>query len=224
MCFKEKEKQMKNKKYQTILFDLDGTLADSDQMIIETMHILYDKYRNGVYTPVEKIYYFSGPPIKNTLKNEFPDLDNDFIFNEFAKESFKLYKTHIFQYPHSKDVLLDLKKEGFKLGIVTNKKHDLTEYCLECMGLDHIFDAIIAIDDVKIPKPNQEGILKAMNELGGSLQTTLYIGDNKSDFDSANNAHVDCCLVSWGPRILDPNLNPAFKIGSYLELKEHLYE
>ena len=51
-------------KYQYLLFDMDGTLVDTDEMLIQTMHILYDKYRNGIYTPKEKIYYFSGPPIK----------------------------------------------------------------------------------------------------------------------------------------------------------------
>ena len=203
---------------------MDGTVADSDPMIIEAMHILYDKYRNGSRTPDSEIIYFSGPPIRDTLKKEFPDLDQNFIFDEFHHESFKLYPTHVFSYPHCKEVLLDLKKEGFKLGIVTNKIHSLTEYCLECIGLDNIFDYIVGINDVWKPKPDKEGILKAINFFNGDIEHTLYVGDNKSDYDTAKNAGVDCCLVSWGPRKLDPNLKPNFKISSYLELEEHLYE
>ena len=67
---------MKNKKYEVVLFDLDGTVLDSDPMILKTMNILYDKYRDGVRTPKEKVYYFSGPPIRDTLRNEFPHLAN----------------------------------------------------------------------------------------------------------------------------------------------------
>lgn len=215
---------MPNKKYSVVLFDMDGTLADTDPLIIETMHILYDKYRQGNRTPDEKIIYFSGPPIRETLKKEFPDIDNDFIYDEFHDESYKLYPTHIFSYPHSKEALLELKKEGFKLGIVTNKIHHLTEHALKCIDLENIFDVIIGFNDVSKPKPDKEGILKALTMLGGDIKHTLYIGDNKSDYLSAKNAGVDCCLVSWGPRKLDPDLTPAFKIKCYEELKEKLYE
>ena len=58
------------KKYKVMLFDMDGTLADTDPMIVETFNILYDKYKNGNRRPKEEIYYFSGPPIRDTLKKE----------------------------------------------------------------------------------------------------------------------------------------------------------
>lgn len=215
---------MPNKKYNLILFDMDGTVADSDPMIIEAMHILYDKYRDGKRTPDSEIIYFSGPPIRETLKKEFPDLDQEFIYDEFHKESYKLYSTHVFAYPHSKEVLLELKKEGFKLGIVTNKIHSLTEYALKCIDLDNIFDLIIGSNDVSKPKPCGEGVLKAIDSFQETREKTLYIGDNKSDYLTAVDAGVDCCLVSWGPRKLDSNLRSSFKIASYLELKDYLYE
>ena len=210
------------KQYKTLLFDMDGTVIDTDPLLRESFHILYDKYRNGVYTPQEKIWYFSGPPIKKTLANEFPNLDLEFIFQEFNKVSGSLYPTHTFKYENSKEVLLELKKAGYQLGIVTNKVHHLAVYALECVGLDHIFDIVIGYEDVKKPKPDGEGILKAIDMFHSSQESTLYIGDNASDLLSANNAGVDCCLVLWGPRKLDPDLKPAFKITSYLDLKEKL--
>ena len=54
------------KQYKTLLFDMDGTVIDTDPLLKESFHILYDKYRDGVYTPDEEIFYFSGPPIKKT--------------------------------------------------------------------------------------------------------------------------------------------------------------
>ena len=215
---------MKNKRYSLVIFDMDGTVLNSDPMILEAMNVLYDKYRNGNRTPKEKVIYFSGPPIRETLKKEFPNLDQNFIFEEFHKESYKLYKTHTFSYPHSKEVLLSLRKQGFKLAIVTNKLHSLTEYALQCIGLENIFDYIVGFDDVKNPKPNGEGILKAITHFNENRSSSIYIGDNKSDLDSANNAQIDCCLVNWGPRVLPKDIKPKYKINSYLELEGILYE
>lgn len=203
---------------------MDGTLIDSDPMILEAMNILYDKYRNGVRTPKEQVYYFSGPPIKDTLRKEFPNMDIEVIFKEFAVVSKSLYATHTFPYPHSREVLLRLKEEGFKLGIVTNKLHHLTEYALECVHLEGIFDYIVGFDDVRVGKPDKEGILKAMDHFGLSQVDTIYIGDNVSDYQTAENSNVDCCLVSWGPRVLPKELKPKYKMKSYLELEEILYE
>ena len=214
----------KHKKYEVILFDMDGTVADTDPMIIEAMHILYDKYRDGKRTPDSEIVYFSGPPIRETLKKEFPHMDNDFMYQVFHDESFKLYATHVFAYPHSKEVLLELKKEGFKLGIVTNKIHHLTEYALKCIGLEEIFEYIVGFNDVSKPKPDKEGIENSIKRFQSDKKHTLYVGDNKSDYITAVNAGVDSCLVSWGPRKLDQSITPTFKISSYLDLKEHLYE
>ena len=75
------------KQYKTLLFDMDGTVIDTDPLLKESFHILYDKYRDGVYTPDEEIFYFSGPPIKKTLAKEFPNLDIEFIFKESSKVS-----------------------------------------------------------------------------------------------------------------------------------------
>lgn len=210
------------KQYKTLLFDMDGTVIDTDPLLKASFHILYDKYRDGVYSPDEKIWYFSGPPIKQTLAKEFPNLDLQFIFEEFNKVSEGFYPTHTFRYEHSKEVLLELKKAGYQLGIVTNKVHRLAVYALECVGLENIFDVIIGFEDVEHPKPSGEGILKAIDLFNSNQESTLYIGDNASDLLSSNNAGVDCCLVLWGPRVLSPDLNPTFKITSFLDLKEKL--
>ncbi len=211
------------KKYKTLLFDMDGTIADTDQLIKEAMNFLYDKYRGGNRTPEEKVIYFSGPPIRDTLKDEFPDMDQQFMFDEFHKKSSTLYATHVFAYPHSREVLLELKQAGYQLGVVTNKLHHLALYALECIHLDGIFDIVVGFDDVKKGKPDPEGMNLAMDYFKSNKEETLYIGDNKSDLDTASNAGVDCCLVSWGPRVLPKELKPAFKISSYIDLKEKLY-
>lgn len=212
-------------KYKYLLFDMDGTIADTDEMLIQSMNILYDKYRDGVRTPIEQLYYFSGPPIAGTLKKEFPNMDNDFMMQEFSRVSKELYPSTIKSYPHCREVLLDFKSKGIKLGVVTNKMRQMTLYCLKLIDLDDIFDVVIGYDDVKNGKPHQEGILKALDILNAKdLSEALYVGDNKIDLDTANNAGIDCALVAWGPRVLPNDINPTFKFMSYEDLRRKIYE
>ena len=212
-------------KYELILFDLDGTIADTDEMIVQTMNTLYDKYRNGHRTPREEVYYFSGPPITETLAKEFPNYDFDFMFSEFVKYSSENYPKYVTLYPRTKETLLKLKENGYKLGIITNKMHNPTLLCLKLLGLENIFDVLVCFDDVKHPKPERESIDIAMKKMSVSDFTkVLYIGDNKIDLDTANTAGVDGVLVSWGPRKLDPNLKPTFFISSYEELERRLLD
>ena len=210
-------------KYSVLLFDLDGTVADTDQMIVETMNILYDLYRGGRRTPVEEIYYFSGPPIYDTLNKEFPNQDMEFMHAEFRRVSVELYPKTVKPFPHCKETLLSLKKKGYKLGLVTNKIHSSTLLCLKLIGLEGIFDSLVCYDDVSNPKPHGESIFKAAKELGeDNLNKVLYIGDNKLDLETANNADVDGALVTWGPRKLDPSLTPVMFISSYEDLERKL--
>ena len=212
-----------NKKYEVLLFDLDGTVADTDEMIVETMNILYDLYRDGRRTPKEEIYYFSGPPIYETLDKEFPGCDLEFMHQEFRRVSLQLYPKTVTAYPGCRETLIKLKEEGYKLGIITNKIHSSTLFCLDLIGLKDIFDVLVCYDDVSHPKPHQEAIYKAMNELNVSdLQKILYIGDNKLDFLTAVNAGVDCALVTWGPRNIDKTLKAKMFISSYEDLYRRL--
>ena len=213
---------MKNKKYDTILFDMDGTAIESDTLLYEIFMRLYDLYKDGQRKTKEEIYYFSGPPIRETLRKEFPNMDNDFMNDEFHRIGYPLYDSCIHNFPHAPEVFKKLKDDGFKLGIVTNKQHNLTIHALELLGIDCYFDCVVGLNDVKNGKPNREGIDKAKSILGG--EKVLYVGDNLIDYKTAENAGVDCCLVNWGPRVLPLEATSKYKMNSYLELLEYVYE
>lgn len=210
-------------KYSTLLFDMDGTVVNTDELIVQTFFTLYDMYKNGQRRDRKDIYYFSGPPIRDTLKKEFPDLDPQFIWDEFHRISWDYYPKYILPFDGVKETLIKLKEKGVKLGIVTNKIHKTTQYCLDILSLNGLFDVIIGFDDVSKGKPHQEGIEKAMQLFNEKDKNkVLYVGDNVSDYLTAENAGVDCALLYWGPRVIGEEAKPKYKLHSFKELEEIL--
>jgi len=211
----------KESNYKLIIFDFDGTLADTDEMIVRSMYYIYDKYNDGKRKSREEICYFSGPPIRETLKKELPHVDINLLMEEFKNKSISLYPTCMFMYENEMDVLKRLKEQGYILAVLTNKITKTTNYCLKLLDLDNIMNVVVGSSDVSNPKPYPEGIFKVM-ELSHvtDKNIVIYIGDNASDILTAVNAGVDSILVTWGPRKILEEVSPTYKANSYLELEE----
>ena len=210
-------------KYRLILFDLDGTLCDTDEMIVQTMRAIYLDYKPRKIRTRGELYYFSGPPIRETLKNEFPDYDPEMMHEVFKRVSKGFYPSTVKAYNGEIEVLKALKEKGYLLGVVTNKGLPLTKYSLELCHIESFFDVIISADDVAIPKPDPSGVLKAMEFLNiKNKGDVLYVGDNDIDYFTAENAGVDCMLVSWGPRVIKCIDKAKYEAKSYNEMRDIL--
>lgn len=206
-------------KYKVLLFDLDGTLCDTDEMIVQTMQAIYKEFKPVKERSREELYYFSGPPIRDTLGNEFPDQDPDYMYDVFKKVSKGFYKDYVYPYKDEIEILTALKEKGYRLGVVTNKGLPLTIYSLEICHIDSLFDVIISADDVAIPKPDPTGINKALEKLGiKNKEEVLYIGDNDIDYITASNAGVDTLLVTWGPRTINVLDKAKYLAKSYNDI------
>lgn len=206
-------------KYKVLLFDLDGTLCNTDEMIVQTMFAIYKEYKPIKKRTREEIYYFSGPPIRDTLAHEFPNYNGDMMYEVFKKVSKGFYKDYVTAYKDEIEVLTKLKEKGYILGVVTNKGLPLTIYSLELCHIDQLFDVVISADDVAIPKPDPTGIYKAMEKLNiKNKEDILYIGDNDIDYVTATNAGVDTLLVTWGPREIKCIDKAKYLAKSYNEI------
>ena len=206
-------------KYKVLLFDLDGTLCDSDEMLIQSFFALYKKYRPVKIRTREELIYFSGPPIKKTLSDEFPDYPFEEIYKAFQVVSRELYRPYVKAFDKEIETLKKLREAGYLLGVVTNKGAPLTKYSLEVSHIDGLFDVVISADDVNAPKPSPLGINKALERLGiEDKGKVLYIGDNDIDYETASNAGVDAMLVTWGPREIKCVKAAKYAVSSYNEL------
>lgn len=203
--------------YQLVIFDMDGTLLDTDKIIISTFVELHKLYRPNEKPDKKRFLYFSGPPIMETLKREFPDQNTEYMFEEYRRISNPLYEKYLRPYPHAKELIKKLKEQRIDIAIVTSKHHAPAMNALRIARLRNYFEVVIASDDVKKTKPDPEGILHAMKRFNiEKREDVLYIGDNEIDYVSAENAGIDCMLVMWSPRTIDKGrVHPRYYLDSF---------
>jgi phosphoglycolate phosphatase/pyrophosphatase PpaX len=128
-----------------------------------------------------------------------------FIRAEYKKEAFERfyrhYQEHISEvvlFPGIRELLLRLKNHGAKICIFTGGGRVSTRFCLQKEGILELFDALITGDDVTHPKPDPEGVLKAMDKFGYKPIETLVVGDADADIVAGEKAGAATALAAWG--------------------------
>ncbi|MFD1848998.1 pyrophosphatase PpaX [Oceanobacillus bengalensis] len=201
----------------TILFDLDGTLIDTNELIIESFKHTFNHY-NLDYTR-EEIIEFNGPPLYETFKNIDPDRIDEMI-DVYRGHNLQVHDQYVEAFPKVVETLEELKKREIKLGIVTAKMMDSVGKGIRIAGLEGMFDTIVSLDDVTHPKPHPEPVLKAMKALDAKAGTTLMVGDNSHDIESGQNAGVRTAGVAWSFKGKDRllKLNPTYMLEEMTDL------
>ena len=207
---------------KVISFDVDGTLVNTDETVINTWLELYKVYKPKDFKPdIEKARTFSGPPLTESLTKEFPEYDYDFILEQYKERTVKYYDNDIKFFPNVEETLIKLKKDGYKLAILTSKNRYMTLYTLKLANLDaNLFDYIVAGDEVSKNKPDPEGLKKIMAHFYISNNELLNIGDTEYDLGAGENAHVDTILMTMCKRKYKSIIHPYKFVNSYNELYE----
>ena len=171
-----------------VLFDFDGTIADTEGVIIATYKTLFDKYLPDYQLTDSDRNSLLGPTLKETFeKYQFPGQLDDLIA-EYKKTNFALHEEYVKPMTGAIELLSNLKENGYKLGVVSNKFNDAIELGLNITGLNKYIDVVIGLDKVVDSKPNPEGIRKACIELKGNFDNCVYVGDNFTDMMAGINA------------------------------------
>ncbi len=188
---------MKEKEETIILFDLDGTLIDSTEAILESFHNSYAYYGEKAPTD-EEIKALIGHPL-------------DVMYSRLGIEESKVwdyvhtYKMHYRKISCAKTQLLPFAKETIsaaskfaRLGIVTTKTAKYSRELLEHFGLMSNFETLIGREHVENPKPHKEPVLKALSEMNATKSNSWLIGDTHLDIVSAKNAEINHIAVTSG--------------------------
>ena len=186
---------LRNRKYvaqkPTILFDLDGTLLDSEGMVIHCFMYLFEKYGDPKDFTYEKQLEVFGPPLRDEMSKLFPDRDPDVMVQEYRLYQNSLPDQHIVELlPNTELVLRELKKRGYHMGIVSSRLTESCEMWMKEFGIYDLFDVVLGRDQFINAKPAPDGILKACEMITGGHDSCVYIGDHANDIEAAKNAGV----------------------------------
>lgn len=202
-----------------LIFDMDGTLIDTDEVLYKTWKELFELYKPKDYTiDREFIRSFSGPPIESSIVRAFPEKDPDFILNEYRKRTAKYYDTDLKFFDNEKDVLNKLYKDGYILTIATSKNRPMTEKSLQIFGVFDLFSDMVTSSEDVAHKPNPDSLLLLMKKFNIKKEETLMIGDTSFDALAARNAGVKSVLLKLCPRTYEKDKMPDFFVSSYNEL------
>lgn len=186
---------MKSKPITTLLFDFDGTLLDTNELIIQTFLSVLGKRYPGRFTK-EDVLHFIGPSLKQTFDSIDETLTEELI-KEYRAWNIEMHDQMAVEFDGVTDTLRILKARGIKMAIVSTKRQDIIQRGLKLMGIEDIFEVVIALDDVVNPKPDPEPIVLALNRLNASKEEALMIGDNSHDIEGGHNAGVRTAGVAW---------------------------
>jgi pyrophosphatase PpaX len=204
----------------TLLFDFDGTLLDTNELIIQTFLSVLGKRYPGRFTR-EDVLHFIGPSLKQTFDNIDEGLTEELIL-EYRAWNIEMHDQMAVEFDGVSETLRLLKAHGVKMAIVSTKKHDIICRGLKLMGIEDVFEVVIALDDVVDPKPDPEPILLALERLNAKPEEALMIGDNSHDIEGGQNAFVRTAGVSWtakGEAYL-ATFNPTYMLQHISELLE----
>jgi pyrophosphatase PpaX len=184
---------------QTVLFDLDGTLIDSIDLIITSYHHTMSTHGLPAVSTADWMAGV-GTPLRIQLARycQTPD-DMDALIATYREFNLGNHDRMVKPYPGVSELVHAIRASGRKTGIVTSKAREGTKRGLNLVGLNDLFDVMICVDDVENPKPHPEPVEKAVAALGADPATTIYVGDSIHDLHSGRAAGVLTGGVLWGP-------------------------
>jgi phosphoglycolate phosphatase len=183
--------------YRAVLFDFDGTLADSyDAITASVNHVR--RHHGLTELDANTVRELVGFGLEQLMADIVPEGD--------PHENAKIYRahhpsvmfTHTRLLPGVRELLQALNDQGVKLGVCSNKPSAITRQLVEALGLSSLFDAVLGPEDSGEPKPSPKMLHLAMTKLGVHALGTLYIGDMVVDIQTARNANLPVWVVPTG--------------------------
>ncbi len=201
----------------TVLFDLDGTLADTARDLCHTMNILL-KLHGREAVPDSLVRNFLGAGARKIMERGFEATGApatsaflDQLFDEFLEH----YSAHIADrtvlFPGVREQLNALSSAGARLAVCTNKPEHLTHRLLNALNVAHFFPVVIGGDTLDVRKPDPRHLYEAIERSGGTVEAAIMVGDSGPDIEAARAASLPSICVSFGytdqpPATLGANL------------------
>ena len=182
-----------------VLFDLDGTLIDSIELILGSMRHAFsrcdrtvpsdDEWLTGVGIPLRTMFH----------RYAASDVEIDELIAAYREHQLANHDSLVRCYDEVPETLAALARAGHPLAVVTSKGDMLAKRGLELVGIASHFETIISCDSCTRHKPHPEPVLTALERLGYEPEEALFVGDSVHDIEAGNAAGVETVAALWGP-------------------------
>ena len=200
--------------YKLAIFDLDGTLLDTLGDLHASVNFALRKFRFPERT-LDEVCSFIGNGVVKLMERSTPDS----IDGETQLRCFDTFRKHYLQhmsdttapYEGTAELLKNLRGEGIKIAVVSNKLHPAVEDLCESY-FPGLIDKAVGVSVEEERKPSPVNVLRTAEHFGIGLKDCIYIGDSEVDVQTAHNADVQCIGITWGFRTKDELLKAGADI------------
>lgn len=210
---------------RTVIFDLDGTLADTSGDLLAAANACFAAMGAGaVLTAADAGTALKGG--KAMLKLGLTRIGHPHSADEAERWYPRLLEAygaeicaHTRLYPGALAAVDGLRRAGYATGICTNKPEALAETLMQRLGARDLFGSLVGADTLPQRKPDPRPLYEAIRRAGGDLSRAVLVGDTATDRNTARAAELPCILVTFGPGDDDVRaLDPEGLIGHFDEL------
>jgi pyrophosphatase PpaX len=212
-----------NGKIKAVLFDFDGTIMDTNDIIIKSWQHTFLTVE-GKERPLDAITSSFGEPLSITMKSLFPDKDTEEMVNTYRNYQRHIYTDKINMFPGITELISELKLRSYQLGIVTSRLWESTRQGLYKFDIAHMFDAVVSAEDTTVHKPDPAPCLICLDKLGIRPEEAIFVGDSKFDVLCARNAGVQSVLVGWSICVSEEEKEGIYKPDYFIERPEELLD
>jgi phosphoglycolate phosphatase len=213
---------------KTVVFDLDGTLADTSGDLIAAANACFRDMGEGdvlVHAEDAGTALRGGRAMLTLGMQKLGRADDAATIDRYYPMLLEAYgrdiDTHTIIYPGAMDAVAALKAAGYRVAICTNKPEALAELLLTRLGVRDAFGAMLGADSLDVRKPDPEHLFETARRAGGDPAQCVLIGDSDTDRKTAKAAGVPCVLVTFGPSGEDmAALEPEALLDDFADLPE----
>ena len=183
---------------KALLFDLDGTLLDTQDLILNSFRFAYAKVL-GDETPPSDDYFMSlvGIPLKTQMEMISPEHGQE-LFEAYLDHNANKHDSMVSDFEGTEEALAALKSKGVRMAVVTSKRHGTAVRGLEQTGLMEYFEFLLGADDTAKHKPLPDPLLDAAAIMEIDPLECAYVGDSPYDMQSARAANMYAVGALWG--------------------------
>jgi pyrophosphatase PpaX len=204
---------------EVLLFDLDGTLIDTIEMIMASARYATETVL-GEALPDDVLRHNIGVPLVAQMEEYAPGRSAE-LLKVYREHNARVHDEMIREFPGVDAALRTLAEQGYRMGIVTSKSRPVAQKGLDYFGLGGLFEVLVGYEDTDIHKPDPCPVLEAASRFGAAARC-LYCGDSPHDMESGIAAGVLTAAALWGPfaeRVLEPGPDYALEtLGELVDL------